>query len=113
MHEPVGGFHGTSTCSIRVKSVHGVGLHVVVGGELDHHTAGTFELVIEECLAERRPIALDLSGVSFADGRGLDAVLRARRRADVPINVIATSPCVDRVLALAGHRPLLAERRVG
>lgn len=113
MHEPVGGFHGTSTCSIRVKSVHGAGLHVVVGGELDHHTAGTFELVIEECLAERRPIALDLSGVSFADGRGLDAVLRARRRASVPINVIATSPCVDRVLALAGHRPLVAERRVG
>ncbi len=104
MTQPVAGFHGNATCSIRVKCLDAAGLEVHVGGELDDHTVVTFGLVLDDCLAERRPIALDLSSVTFIDRPALEAVTRACERAPVPVTIVATSPAVERLLALADER---------
>lgn len=113
MTAPVSGFHGSGTCSIRVKTLDAVGLAVHVGGEVDLAAAGTLRAVLEDCLAERRPIALDLGSVTFIDRAGLDVIDHLCRRAPTPVAVVATSPCVDRLLALTGHRELPATRLVG
>ncbi len=104
MTQPVAGFHGNATCSIRVKCLEAQGLEVHVGGELDAHTAATLDLVLDDCLAERRPIALDLSSVTFIDRPALAVVTRACRRAPAPITIVATSAAVDRLLALSEDR---------
>ena len=113
MQQPVAGFHGSAVCSFRVKCLDAAGLEIAVRGELDLHTVTTFEVVVQECLAEGRPIVLDLLGVTFIDRAALRAIEGLPRRTRAAVTLAATSPCVDRLMRLAGPADVDGERLVG
>lgn len=112
MIEVARGFRGNPTCSIRVRRRPSGGLEVQIGGELDSHSASTLEVVLEECVPERRPIALDLSGVTFIDRCALDVITHLCRRATTAVTIEAASACVERLIELVDHGELHPHRRV-
>lgn len=72
-------------------------------GEIDLLTVGRLSAALDQALAgPRRPVVVDVRGVTFVDcaGMGLlvDARWRARRR-DVPLTIVP-SPTVTRAAAL-------------
>ncbi|MER5738589.1 STAS domain-containing protein [Streptomyces sp. NPDC002262] len=77
-----------------------------LGGEIDMDTAGQLDAALTRALPDgdagaRPPLLLDLSGVSFCDSTGLNALLRARLRAlhrHVPLSITAASEQVAHLL---------------
>ena len=82
-------------------SVDLVGDEVVVSGEID---AGSCSQLLRVLTTLRRPEAeplrVDLSGVTFVDSRGVQALVRLNRT--VPMEITAVSVTVDRVLHMTG-----------
>jgi anti-sigma B factor antagonist len=77
---------------------------VHVRGEIDMATAPQFRQELEHHLSHGpSDLRIDLSGVSFMDSAGLHALLIATRTAHLigaQIALVATSPQVDRLLAV-------------
>jgi anti-sigma B factor antagonist len=77
---------------------------LAVTGELDICTAEQFgQKLAALCVAGHSRIVLDVAGLAFCDARGLDALMRARTRADTHrgwLRLVAAVPRVRRVLAL-------------
>jgi len=75
-----------------------------VAGEIDLATAEAFRDQLRRLIAEAHsPALVDLSGVTFMDSSGVDALASARRRAGdagVELILVAPSPPVRRVLEL-------------
>ncbi|MEW2414801.1 STAS domain-containing protein [Streptomyces sp. NPDC046866] len=87
------------------SSVSGV-MVVAVSGEIDLNSAAYLRQAFAAALAACRDgceIAMDLSAVTFCDCSGLNALLRARRRArdeGVTLTISAAAPPVGRLLEL-------------
>ncbi|HEY5836890.1 STAS domain-containing protein [Streptomyces sp.] len=81
-----------------------------VSGEIDHACAGTLDRVLHDGIRQAPDgVDLDLTGVTFFDCGGLNALLRARSIAEqhgVSLTVTAVSPAVERLLTLTGTRVL-------
>ena len=59
-------------------------LVVVVRGEVDMATAPALETELEDAIGKRpESLIVDLSGVTFLDSSGCNALVRGKRRADV------------------------------
>lgn len=76
-----------------------------ISGEIDAASADAFEQRLMPALATSSSVVLDLSEVSFMDSSGLRALMTIH--ADVTsrhgtIELSATSPAVDRLLAVTG-----------
>jgi anti-anti-sigma regulatory factor len=72
------------------------GVVLRVDGDLDGWTGATLQMIVQQ----QRPdatVSFDLSGVLFLDRAGLRALLATGTG---PPHVLATSPAVDRLLAL-------------
>ncbi|MEU6865576.1 STAS domain-containing protein [Streptomyces sp. NPDC046876] len=97
------------------SSVGGV-MVVAVSGEIDLHSAVHLRRALAAALAgcqDQFEIALDLSAVTFCDCSGLNALLRARRRARrecVSLTISAAAPPVSRLLELTGTAALFDGR---
>ncbi|MEU3778812.1 STAS domain-containing protein [Streptomyces sp. NPDC032472] len=97
------------------SSVSGV-VVIAVSGEIDLHSAVHLRQALAAALAGSRgrcEIALDLSAVTFCDCSGLNALLRARRRARrerVSLTISAAAPPVSRLLELTGTAALFDGR---
>ncbi len=83
-----------------------------VSGDLDHASAPTLRLELEQSLNDEvRSIDLDLGGVTFIDSAALqvfvsvDATLRQR---DGRLTIEAASPVVTRILEVSGLDRLFA-----
>jgi anti-anti-sigma factor len=79
---------------------------LTVSGELDIANAAAFRDQLGRLIAEAHsPALVDLSGVTFMDSSGLDALASTRRRAvDEGVDLILVEPSsqVRRVLELTG-----------
>jgi anti-anti-sigma factor len=79
---------------------------VEVIGEIDLATAAAFAKVLDEVLASgRRPVALDMGAVTFADASLPRVLVHAQKIYESPdrkpvIEVVAASRVVERVLRL-------------
>jgi anti-sigma B factor antagonist len=87
---------------------------VIVVGHLGASSSGRFRDRVEELLATRPgSIAIDASGVTFADSSGLAALLRARHAvttgAGRGFRIIDPSPALRHVAELTGFQTLLLE----
>jgi len=83
---------------------------VRVVGELDVATAPLVTAGFR--LAERSEVRLDLSGLTFIDVRGLDAVVDAveqLRGAGHAVRVVGATGLIRRVFELTGHASLLSD----
>ena len=77
-----------------------------VGGEIDVHSAAELRDQLLRVIRRHSPcVALDLDDVTFMDWAGVEVLLATRRRARLEggwIHVVRASPCVRRMLILAG-----------
>ena len=91
---------------------HGRVVVVRVQGEVDTATAPRMEQVLDEQLATKRRVVLDLSDVEFMDLHGLAVLIRVARRDRARFVVARPAPCVLRVLELVhsdGEVPILPD----
>lgn len=97
-------------------SVRGGSARVTLVGELDLDTARHVREAVAACLAEQpKSLCIDLTGVSFCDCSGLNALLTARMSvlqagADFAVEGIGPQPA--RVLALSGTAGILPDARL-
>ena len=79
---------------------------IEVGGEIDVHSATELRDQLLRVIRRHSPcVALDLDDVTFMDWAGVEVLLATRRRARLEggwIHVVRASPCVRRMLILAG-----------
>jgi anti-sigma B factor antagonist len=79
---------------------------LLVRGEIDIATAPAFRDALDRLIREANsPAFADLSGVTFMDSSGIDALATARRQAEaggVDLILVAPSPPVRTVLELTG-----------
>lgn len=76
---------------------------LTVSGELDIATGEELRRQLHRALAQRQPVTVDLSGVTFFDCSGLGALISARRQAAVTgaqLRLRAISPAVEKILRL-------------
>jgi anti-sigma B factor antagonist len=105
---------GIMSVSLCIRPGNG-GAIVAISGAVDVCTEASLQhsllQVIRECGAK---LMLDVSGVSFMDCAGLQALLATRRRAEMRdgfLRLIATSAAVSRVIELTGVQEALAMER--
>lgn len=98
-----------STFDISVRTDHSGRPVVALSGELDLATADRVTSLAQS--AGDGPLRLDLSGVTFLDSTGLGALISLKHAGSgtAGVELLATSPAVDRVLALAGLTDLFAQ----
>ena len=72
---------------------------ITVGGDVDVASAPALRVALADCAVT----AVDLATVTFIDAAGLGVLLDAHRRRAGGLALRAPSPCVRRLLALAGH----------
>ncbi len=72
---------------------------LAVGGDVDLASAPA----LRAALADRAVVVVDLADVTFIDAAGLGVLLEAHRRRPDGVTLRTPSPCVRRLLALAGH----------
>jgi anti-sigma B factor antagonist len=81
-------------------------VELVVGGEIDIATSDAFYDQLGRLVAAAHsPAFVDLSGVTFLDSSGLNALVRASRTAETAgVNLVLLAPSrpVRRVLVLSG-----------
>ena len=79
---------------------------IEVGGEIDVHSAAELRDQLLRVMRRHSPcVALDLDDVTFMDWAGVEVLLATRRRAGLEggwVHVVRASPCVRRMLILAG-----------
>ena len=79
---------------------------IEVGGEINVHSAAELRDQLLRVIRRHSPcVALDLDDVTFMDWAGVEVLLATRRRAGLEggwIHVVRASPCVRRMLILAG-----------
>lgn len=79
---------------------------IEVGGEIDVHSAAELRDQLLRVIRRHSPcVALDLDDVTFMDWAGVEVLLATRRRAGLEggwVHVVRASPCVRRMLILAG-----------
>ncbi|MCT4353887.1 STAS domain-containing protein [Streptomyces sp. Je 1-79] len=97
--------------AVSVTPTAGGGVLVKVCGELDLDSVTHLRTTLLHALAvcDGAGVALDLSGVTFCDSIGLNALLRARMQAADdrhPLTITAASPQVTRLLEITGAAPL-------
>jgi anti-sigma B factor antagonist len=84
---------------------------VTISGEIDILSAPQLRERLLSVIGRHGPqLALDLSGVTFIDCTGINALLSVRRRAELEggsLRVLRASPCVRRVITLTHLDPLL------
>ena len=88
------------------------GVVVSVAGELDLHSASALTDAVQRVLDEHpgETIALDASGLSFADSAGLRALLVAHGDAgerNVAFRIVRPSEPLERLLEMTGLREML------
>jgi stage II sporulation protein AA (anti-sigma F factor antagonist) len=91
---------------------HGRVVVVRVQGEVDTATAPRMGEVLDEQLAGKRRVVLDLSDVEFMDLHGLAVLMRVARRDRARFVVARPAPCVVRLLELIhadGEVPILPD----
>ena len=83
-----------------------------VGGEIDVHSAAELRDQLLRVMRRHSPcVALDLDDVTFMDWAGVEVLLATRRRAGLEggwVHVVRASPCVRRMLILAGFERAIA-----
>lgn len=91
----------------------------ILGGDIDHHSARTIRMQIDEDLYRSRPhrLELDLSQVEFMDSSGLGLILgRFSKASEIGAECILLNPNeqVTKILDVAGiGRLIRIERRKG
>jgi anti-anti-sigma factor len=84
---------------------------VTISGEIDILTVPQLRERLLHVIRRHGPqLALDLSGVTFIDCTGINALLSVRRRAGLEggsLRVLRASPCVRRVIELTHLAPVL------
>ena len=89
-------------------------LVVAVRGEIDMLTAPALEEELEDGIGKRPEIlVVDLSGVTFLDSSGCNALIRGKRRADahaIGLELAGLSPSCRRVLEIGGLLDLFTIR---
>jgi len=99
--------------TIALDRSHGDALVVVLVGEHDIHTAPELRSAIAEAIADRRPLAVDLSAATFIDSSILGVLIGARKRAleaGLGFAVCSGAPHdagVTRILEVTGLIPVL------
>ena len=96
---------------MRDVSRQGNSVAMVLDGEIDLHTAGIVEAVIDrECKRSPTRLVVDLSAVEFLDSTGLHLLLRAHARlaaAGCALVLLRPSENARRALAISGVDRLL------
>jgi anti-anti-sigma factor len=96
-------------CSV---SRRGTAVVVAVLEELDLVTVPEFSRTLTAIQAAATgPVVLDLTGVTFLDSSGINAIVRASRDSDdapTGLRVVATGPTVLKTIQLAGAHDLLS-----
>ncbi|MBR2848427.1 MAG: anti-sigma factor antagonist [Clostridia bacterium] len=88
----------------------------VLGGDIDHHSARTVRMQIDEDLYRRRPqkLVLDLSKVEFMDSSGLGLILgRFSKASEIGAECVLLNPNenVTKILDVAGIKRLIRIER--
>ncbi|MEY2471942.1 MAG: anti-sigma factor antagonist [Actinomycetota bacterium] len=75
-----------------------------IAGEIDVATAPTLRTAIGAAIAvaDRLPILLDMSEVSFIDSSGVSALVMSQRRSPGAVRIVTPSRAVTRILDITG-----------
>ncbi len=98
--------------SLEVEVIDGADEAVIVlGGEMDTHTARSLSERVNEVLGSRSPsLVVDAAELRFLDSSGISELLRLRQRAidgGAVFRVRSATPTVRRVLEITGLVELL------
>lgn len=88
----------------------------MIGGDIDHHSARTIRMQIDEDLQRNRPrqLVLDLSRVAFMDSSGLGLILgRFSKASEIGAECVLLNPNenVTKILDVAGIGRLMRIER--
>ena len=105
----------TKTCDVSVHCKNDR-MECVIGGDIDHHSARSIRMKIDEELYRIRPrvLVLDLSGVEFMDSSGLGLILgRFSKASEIGAECILQNPNeqVTKILDVAGIGRLIRIER--
>ena len=105
----------TKTCGVSVHCKNDR-MECVIGGDIDHHSARSIRMKIDEELYRIRPrvLMLDLSGVEFMDSSGLGLILgRFSKASEIGAECILQNPNeqVTKILDVAGIGRLIRIER--
>lgn len=84
---------------------------VALTGELDLGSRTRLQAALAEAIDERRPVVIDLAGLTFMDSTGIAVLTNARRtaaEAGVPLKVTEATGTVERILEMTGVRQFLS-----
>jgi anti-anti-sigma factor len=83
----------------------GLGVRLVLGGELDAHAAQSFDRAVDEIAGDAlESLAIDLGNVSFIDSSGLRSLIRARKSLapESRVRLLSPQPGALRLLEITG-----------
>ncbi len=105
----------TESCGVTVHHKNDT-LKCVLGGDIDHHSARSIRMKIDEDLFRLRPalLVLDLTSVDFMDSSGLGLILgRFSKAAEIGAKCILVNPNehVTKILDMAGIGRLIRIER--
>jgi anti-anti-sigma factor len=100
------GFESAASDLSVVETVDGVGIRLLVTGEVDLATGQAFRAGLAAA-QDKRPanLVVDLAGVTFLDSTGINALVRAHNRAvedGSTVTVVNCSPRVRRTFEVTG-----------
>ncbi|WP_329459573.1 STAS domain-containing protein [Streptomyces sp. NBC_01497] len=94
-----------TSLALTTDETRGARIVVSIQGDLDMHAAGDLHNEAGDLLTTHPLMIMDLSGITFCDSSGYNALLRLRRRAGEAggqLVLAAPPPTVSRLLALTG-----------
>lgn len=95
-------------CTSRPDGWGSVCLHLA--GELDLATCPRFEQILKEAQSDKSIVSVDLQELTFVDGAGLTAIVRAAARAaamETKLILIGAAGQVERLFDLTGPFPAI------
>jgi anti-anti-sigma factor len=92
---------GAQGSILRCRAAHAAGAIIVhAEGEIDASTASELEAALGQAFTQHRRVIVDLSGVSYLDGRGIRVLSMMSGRNGGRFVVVATKPNVYRLFAV-------------
>ncbi|MCZ4124603.1 STAS domain-containing protein [Streptomyces sp. H39-S7] len=95
----------TTTLRVDTAGTRGQTAAFSLAGDLDLHTAPVLYPTVEDVLGSHPTVIMDLTGITFCDSSGLNALIRLRRRAQEAggdLILVAPSQQMLRLLSITG-----------
>ena len=96
---------------IKILTNHKNTLHILIFGDIDHHSSSTLRNEIDSSIQDKNPrkVILDFSEVNFMDTSGIGLILgrfKLTNKLNIKMEVINTNSRIKRIIEFSGIKSL-------